>query len=345
MSETSKAAAATPNLFATIQAVRANELERQGKQAQISKVLQELSQAPLERDLKERQFKLDTRKVDISEDANNPVKQLQQIAQYAAMTGNTELLGNIANMLGSQMQPNGVQSDADKTGIPNYLGISSPTTSGPNVQIKGGKVSIGTGSNKLDEVQKANLDIAKSQKTSQIKDEAKDKKLSESSMKQLNRLTQRYGASLEELRGFDPEIGRKGVGGAISRGIASLGTKVDEFPRTKAFEVEKLPLANMTARMIEGGKITDSDRKIYADAMISALSNPDETNSTLLANQIIDLVDKYGVDGADPSKLMKYFESTNIDVFKRVAEIVYENAPEVKMKVLGYDPNEYEVVS
>lgn len=52
---TLSAANKTPNLFDTIQAVRANELDRQTKQAAIAKVLNDLQQAPQDKLLKELQ--------------------------------------------------------------------------------------------------------------------------------------------------------------------------------------------------------------------------------------------------------------------------------------------------
>ena len=53
-------------------------------------------------------------------------------------------------------------------------------------------------------------------------------------------------------------------------------------------------LANAQARNVEGGRVTDADREVYADAMANALGGPTEENIILAADAILDMKDKGG---------------------------------------------------
>src|SRR3990167_8489863 len=110
------------------------------------------------------------------------------------------------------------------------------------------------------------------------------------------RFMQQFQKSYDELKSFDPEVDKVGVGGFLSRKAAQIAEHLDELPETKSLKIQVLPLANKMARDIEGGRVTDSDRKIYADSFAAGYMHPTRTNVRLMSYSLINLLDNGGYD-------------------------------------------------
>lgn len=154
------------------------------------------------------------------------------------------------------------------------------------------------------------------------------------------RFMQQFGKSYSELKNMFPEIGDAGYTGWATRKGAKISNYFDNLPETKAFQVELLPLANQMARDIEGGKITDQDRKIYADSFANTLNNPSATNVRLTANKLIGLKDK----GGNITSVVKELYNSDIDFMQNVANEVLKEYPDMMGEVLDI-PDGYEVVN
>ena len=122
--------------------------------------------------------------------------------------------------------------------------------------------------------------------------------------------------SQEELEKSIPGVGKKGVVGIMNRLFAKGGTALQKFPETSAFVKEILVHANQQARDIEGGRVTDQDRAIYAKAMANAIKQPSEENSILVSNALLNLRMK----GGDISKVLDEFSSSKVDLLKDIVK-------------------------
>jgi hypothetical protein len=159
------------------------------------------------------------------------------------------------------------------------------------------------------------------------------------------RFLEQFGRSYNELKTAYPEIGDVGFTGWATRKGASIANALDSLPETKAFQVELQPLANQMARDVEGGRVTDQDRKVYADAFANTLKNPSQTNIRLVANKLLTLKDR----GGDISKVLSELYSSDIDIMQNISKEVLKSSPELKQKILMQvyqnNPNRFEVVN
>lgn len=157
----------------------------------------------------------------------------------------------------------------------------------------------------------------------------------EKSAKGTFRFLQQFNRSYEELLKFDPEIGKEGFGGYLSRSAAKIATSLDELPETKALKIEILPMANAVAREIEGGRVTDQDRQIYADRFASAINHPTKTNIRLMSNSLVDLIDKGGNEKGIITNQLKALASTKTDIFNSVITQVLIEYPDLADDIFG----------
>jgi len=150
-----------------------------------------------------------------------------------------------------------------------------------------------------------------------------------------------FDESQEEIETKIPRVGNEGFEGWLARAEASVRTSLDEFPITRALNIRAEIAANQQARDIEGGRVTDADRKIYAMGMANAMREPTMTNAVLAAESIEDLMDKYGNDLGSFTNILIQYVHSNRKVFQMIASRVLENRPELISEVYG---NEYEIV-
>jgi len=139
-----------------------------------------------------------------------------------------------------------------------------------------------------------------------------------------NRFVQQFERSYDELNKAVPGFSDVGTKGKMRRFGAGIKQFFGQLPETETFLVELKPMANQMARDVEGGKITDQDRQIYADAFANTLTHPTESNARLIANQLISLADK----GADISKNMSAFSGSKNPVLQKVYSYVGEAFPQ-----------------
>ncbi len=155
------------------------------------------------------------------------------------------------------------------------------------------------------------------------------------------RFMQQFERSHNELRAFDKDFDKDGMGGFLTRKTALIAEKLDELPETKALKIQVLPLAQGIASEIEGGRVTDQDRKIQADKFANAISFPTTTNVRLMANGYLELIDKGGNENGKITAQLKEFARSDSDIFKRVIAQVLIEEPEMAKEIYGED---YEVI-
>ena len=149
------------------------------------------------------------------------------------------------------------------------------------------------------------------------------------------RYMQQFQRSYDELMKYDPTIGDEGAGAWMARRGADLATHLDELPETKALKIQSLPLANGMAREIEGGRVTDSDRTIYANSLANAISFPTTVNLRNMSNKIIELLDKGGDEHGKITNQMIQLSKYNSPVFNGVIAQVLVEYPELVSKIYG----------
>lgn len=121
--------------------------------------------------------------------------------------------------------------------------------------------------------------------------------------------------SQAELEGRFPDIGKAGLSGKIERTKAGIANMMDELPETSAFMKNKRAAANKMARDIEGGRVTDQDRAVYADTLASAIDNPNSENVSLVAKQLLG----FWGDGADIKPTIDLYKSSNVKLLNDIA--------------------------
>jgi hypothetical protein len=172
----------------------------------------------------------------------------------------------------------------------------------------------------------------------------KDKTAVEKTVSSTDMFLSQFGRSYNELKTNYPEIGEVGFTGWATRKGASIDNALDGLPETKAFQVELQPLANGMAREIEGGRVTDNDRKIYADAFANTLKHPSQTNIRLASNSLINLKNK----GGDVTNILSKLYASDVDLFPKIAAEVLKDDPKLRkqimMEVYKNNPDRFEVV-
>lgn len=172
-------------------------------------------------------------------------------------------------------------------------------------------------------------------------EDSKGAKKAENQSQAIYRFAQQFDRSYQELKKFDPEIDKIGLGGFLTRKAATVATAIDALPETKALQITVLPMAQQIASELEGGRVTDQDRKIQADKFASAVKFPTKSNIRLLANNYIDLIDKGGDENGKISTQLRTLLERKSDIFNSVIEQVLTEFPEKAKDILGDD---YEVV-
>jgi hypothetical protein len=233
-------------------------------------------------------------------------KLIEVLALQAKMTQAQQDQNRMANLGGGMAQP--------------PIGASAPQVNAPSLQQLASLQGAGAGGGLIPTG--ANLNAVTGDLSYSFgKDKAADKRAEDqySQEKQLSgtgRFLQQFGRSWEELKGaYGKEIGDKGYSGWATRGLAKVNTALDNHPETKAFLQELEPIANQMARDIEGGKITDKDRDIYAKSFANTVKNPSETNVRLASNNLLKMRDK----GGNIESVLNELRNSDIDIMQSIA--------------------------
>jgi len=104
-----------------------------------------------------------------------------------------------------------------------------------------------------------------------------------------------------------------GPGGKATRALASGAEFVDLLPKTSAFIRNIKVSANKMARTVEGGRVTDADRQVYADALANSFENPSEENTELIVTSLRGLQNK----GGNISRQVESLIRSNSDTLRR----------------------------
>ena len=224
----------------------------------------------------------------------------------------------IALALLGQLDPNLAQQYLGITSTAGQTPTLSPTTP-PGAPQAGGFVpeSIDLGAVNLKNV---GFEGQKAVAT----DKAKEKAGAEKSARSQSRFIQRFSESFGEVQAALPKSGESSVAGLVQRVAAGAGANTGLLPKTQAFLRQAKKLANEQARNVEGGRITDQDRSVYAEAMASAVSAPTETNVRLVADSILDMHDKE----ANIEPLLNDLISADNELLNSIASEVFRYLPE-----------------
>jgi hypothetical protein len=143
------------------------------------------------------------------------------------------------------------------------------------------------------------------------------------SLKAINTFTIGFERAEEEIeRVLGKEAFATGIKGKATRLRGDLIDKnLDRLPISSAFSKNIEATANGMARNIEGGKITNEDREIYAKTLANSLKSPREENAELLATQLLGFRDK---DGADISSQLNAFKNSKSKTLNRIFEVFEE---------------------
>ena len=132
------------------------------------------------------------------------------------------------------------------------------------------------------------------------------------------RFLEQFERTESEVNKKFKHVGDASLLGTVQRFGARRAEDLGLLPETRAFENNKLVLANQFARNVEGGRVTDQDRQVYADAMADVTTNPSKTNIRLASGSLLDLKDK----GGDVSSVIKQLRASKSKVMNSIADEV-----------------------
>lgn len=150
---------------------------------------------------------------------------------------------------------------------------------------------------------------------------AKQKASAQRSLPETELFINQFVRSKNELASVFPDIGDATIQGYFQRFSARRGVDADLFPETSALKTKKQVFANGAAREVEGGKVTDKDRKIYADALVSVIDNPDAENISLAASSLNTLYNK----GGEVVPVLESYMNSGVDLLENIAIRAIEN--------------------
>lgn len=314
--------------------------ENESRDRRIALLLQTASQAA--------QIKNQREELALKKQELDPRVQAGKMANMMALMGNTDgaqkmfeyaKTGNLPSggvQLLSQSQPQQV--------IPDYLAggqnrINSQTAGiSPSIMgLTGGTMKVGGTSMKfgqpgMSKYDEANLDIAKSVTTEQLKKQQETQAGLTRTLEMEDVYLNQFARSNEELNKFDPEIGRSGAGGWASRQYGKVMKNLDSLPQTKALDKLAKPIAQEIAASLEG-RATDEDRKVQLDLLVNTLAGPTEENITNAANNLLLMKAK----GADIKPYIDRLNNSKIPILKDIAKQVFKMKPELNSNQINLD--------
>lgn len=285
------------------------------------------------------------REIDLKERELDPRVQAGKMANMMALMGNPEGAAKMFEYSKSGNLPTGgIQLPSQVTQepiIPDYLaggqnrinsqvaGLSPAMTgmgvTGGTMKVGGASMKFGKpGMSKYDE---ANLDIQKGLVTKNLEATQQRQSGAEKTLTGLDVYMQQFKRSEDELKKYDPNIGKEGFEGKLSRIGGIISEKLDELPETSAMIAMSKPFAQEIATDLEG-RATDQDRNIQIETMANLLKGPSTKNIRLASNAIISLQAK----GANTKKMVSKMYNSGSDILQKAAEQVYEVYPELRDK-------------
>lgn len=132
-----------------------------------------------------------------------------------------------------------------------------------------------------------------------------------------DRVVKAFLRSTNELEKLFPEVGESTLEGFFSRVGAQGAEKLGLVPETTRAVKRLLVAANKQAREVEGGRVTDEDRKIYSEAMANALGAPTSSNIGLAADSLIDLYEEYD-NSQDFLNIMKSYFTSEVPLLNKI---------------------------
>jgi hypothetical protein len=254
----------------------------------------------------------------LADQETDPQSVAGKLLPTAMLMGNTDLVNKLLDMQkGKPIQP----SPTKATGWLD-AGLPQQPTQTTGVGIGGGAQILPTGKGFKVTANPAAAQIAKDEMSIV-------KQTSEQGLFQ-----KQFSRSYKELTDKYPDIGEKGWESAMLRfKVRNIDVPLDELPETKAFVTELQPRANQQARTIEGGRVTDNDRKIYADAYPNAILHPTGTNIRLMSNKLLDMDAK----GGNIGMVMKDLLTSPVPIDKKIALQVLEE------KIPNFSPETHKI--
>lgn len=157
-----------------------------------------------------------------------------------------------------------------------------------------------------------------------IKKQIEDKETTEKSTQSSSLFMRRFAESHGEVNEKFPGAGEATFKGKAKRWAAAISAEqLGTLPKTEAFLKRMKPIANAQARMVEGGRVTDQDRQVYAEAMVNAVTAPDESNIILAADAIVEFHNK----GANIKPLLDDLTSQDIPITNEIVKEILRLVP------------------
>lgn len=147
-----------------------------------------------------------------------------------------------------------------------------------------------------------------------------------------DRFIRRFSEAQKEADTAFPSRGKATVKGAMQRVGVNVAQSVGVLPKTKAFSARLKTAANEMARSVEGGRVTDQDRAVYANAMANVIENPDDTNVILVSDSLLDLKNK----GGDITPMLEKMSSSDVPILQKIAKEVGRFGDEHNAQVEQY---------
>lgn len=257
----------------------------------------------------------------------------------AQMQGMLAAYGMLGNDFSTQTSPVDFSVGSGDFNLPPLdLGsIGGIGVGGLPLSVKGlGKGGLTFGVDPLQQkMMEARIDLAKKQ--------TEGKMATQVAVSKQSRFLKQFGRSYNELKEQYPEIGKKGFSGWATRKGAWISEKFDNLPETSAFLKRMKPMANEQARIIEGGRVTDQDRQVYADAMANVVASPSQTNIRIVSEDLLSLLDKGGNEKGGITQVVGELLNSDIDIMQQIALEVLKDSPDIATK-LGINPDEWELM-
>lgn len=299
-SKASITAASAPNLFSTIQAVRANELERQTKQAQIAAVLQTLAVSPEQAQankLLEIQSRLAAKGLKLTEQgivrdeslASEFENFLNQGKIATAAVNITKAGGRLPGGVPVQQFMSSGQGQSTQVPQP----TSEPTKSdlfatSANVMGVPDKYHSESGMTR-----EANIKA----KVKALENAAETAGKAEQTGSDFKDFAGQYQLALNEVIN-DPDLG-KSIGdstmnGAVLRTFAKAKTAFGMLPETKAFTDSIQSFATPLAKTAGEDRLTNEDIQRFTALLPNMLSNPSKTDISKMRNLLLKIKSQGG---------------------------------------------------
>jgi len=299
---------AMPNLFSTIQAVRANELERQTKQTAIAQALQKLSVSP------EQKMANDLLKIQSALAQKGLKLTPQGIVRDESLMSDTDRMINAGKMYqarnsivegGGQDPFQGMDMSGGISGTGGGMAqMPAQATSGATQQPTQGKSDLfATDTNRFGVPSKLMSESGMTReatikaKMKALEDAAEKAGKSEQTSKDFSDFAGQYQLAFAEVLN-DPDLGASmgdaTINGAVLRTFGKAKNAFGLLPETKGFVDSIQSFATPLAKTAGEDRLTNEDIQRFTALLPNMLQNPAKTDITKMRNLLLKIKSQGG---------------------------------------------------